>query len=74
MKVRIRLVVAGIWAASRAELTRYGRTPEEAFGRLTQAESERDMATVLRAFGGVGEIAREVLRMCGEEKDLEIAR
>jgi hypothetical protein len=66
MKARVRLVIPGIWSASREALTRYGRTPEEAFERLVAAEGERDMATVLRAFGGVGEIAREVLRMCGE--------
>jgi hypothetical protein len=44
MKARVRLVVPGIWAAHREELTRYGRTPEEAFGRLRGVEDERAAA------------------------------
>jgi hypothetical protein len=59
VKARIRLVVPGIWSASRAELTRYGRTPEEAFRRLNDAEGLRDWETVTRAFGAFGRFAAE---------------
>jgi hypothetical protein len=41
-KIRVRYVVAGIWAAHREELTRYGYTAEQAVERLIAAEGERE--------------------------------